>query len=177
MWYNKLRDKKTGKIVNVCEMGGNWAKIRDDEGNAMQISVPYDKDYEPVCTNYEIIRDYVIDLCYFSSNARAVFDAIFRRLDPDYYTPGAIVYISSNGPISHAGDNRGYNYEKFGPNLPYVIKKVIRRTENNRDWEEVIIAPKGKETRTDLELTFPKYPDMYTPDDAFSNLIRYDKEQ
>ena len=176
----KVRYK--GKILNVLPDPYGDTKYYDEEANRVEISGK--PKLEPVSYDYDKLKDHVVDMCYHFPFARNIFNALARRLEPDYYVVGAKVYIDNFGPYVTSTLDTTPSYQRniwgkaVGINCPYEISEIRKVNSDVGDsgYRVYLLRLNMLCDPQNGEIYFEMFPDRFSLNDVYFNLIRYDKE-
>lgn len=174
---SRVKNKDTGDIGVVYSNGfdskGSYYKVC--WGSSIfperMSTDDFDKKCEIIEHDYTSIIPQIMEHLKEKSLAR-IPQVVARRLDPDYYKVGDIVYFQSPGYLWGSGE-----YAAFGPEHPLIIVEIRQDWSNefrfniilDRYHPESPLNPKGEFS------TFFDQTSFYSTD-AYNNLARYDKE-
>lgn len=181
---SKVRNKITGEIGVVesesysCE-GHFYNIIWSSTVERETIKdIGFFDNYEIVSFDYTDIIPQIIDFLKRTPSVERIPQIVARRLDPDYYKLGSIVYFQSPGFMSD------YDYNKYGPKYPLIISNIHQNHRN--EFEFTLMLSKYNhnmsiKSESDLELLHHDYYVIldltrFYDNDAYNNLARYDKE-
>lgn len=178
----KVRNKDTGEIgVVISESRGTewyftiyWSSSQVKEKMS---SSDFHNKCEIIDHDFSNITDQIINLLKEPYLSR-IPQIVARRLDPDYYTQGSIVYFQTPGFLDNS------DLFMCGPSYPLIITRVVQHSRDEfyftlvlaRYYHDVYVNSgfnlnSLKETHSiDLNLTY------FSDNDAYNNLVRYDKE-
>lgn len=178
---SKVRNKITGEIGVVesetynCE-GHFYNVIWGSTVKRETIKdINFFDKYEIVSFDYTDIIPQIIDFLKRTPSVERIPQIVARRLDPDYYKVGSIVYFQSPGFMSY--------YDQYGPKYPLIITEI--RQDFRNEFEFTIILSRYDHNMSNEELDLKSLPNDYYvvldltrfyDDDAYNNLARYDKE-
>lgn len=175
---SRVRNKETGDIgVIYCSGFDNkgsyykvcWGSSIDPERIP---SDDFEKKYEIIEHDYTSIIPQVMEYLKDSSLGR-IPQVIARRLDPDYYKPGDIVYFQSPGFLWGTGE-----YAAYGPEHPLIIVEIDQEYRNEFRFNIILDRYSRGTSYSKPKREFSVFFDLtgFFDNDAYNNLARYDKE-
>lgn len=213
--YSRVRDKKTGKIGVLQSI--THGSCKDNNGvihnhcynvklcgeENTEIYYYEENDFEYIDHDFSDITSQIMEFIKKDNRNKGIPEIIARRLDPDYFSIGSIVFFLESGWIDRTADYKYGSYGStfhHGPAYPYMIvdsREIICNYNNinNYDYDirfELILVPytetlrkSGKSIDTIIEeidsgkrssVIVPLSLTHFFEGDAYSILSRYDKE-
>lgn len=173
----RVKNKNTGDIGVIYSSGsdskGHYYKVCWGSSilpERMSID-DFDKKCEIIEHDYTSIIPQIMEYLKEERLAR-IPQTVARRLDPDYYKVGDIVYFQSPGYLWGSGE-----YAAFGPKYPLIITE-IRQDLGNEFRFNIILDRYRPESPLNPKGEFSIFFDLtnFYSTDAYNNLARYDKE-
>lgn len=130
------------------------------------------QDYEEVIPDLEKFIPNLIHYIKVDPNFRKCFQPFARRLDPDYFKLGDVVYFTNT---SYFCDEKQSNiFDCIGTENPYTIVNIEQDYKNEMCFW-VYIAKGSEAQNTNFTFRLPMYKDRLVPGDVFNCLKRYNK--
>lgn len=175
---DRVRDRKSGDIGVVYCSGfdskGSYYKVC--WGSSITPERISSDDFEKRCEiikyDYTSIIPQVMEYLKDPSLGR-IPQVVARRLDPDYYRSGNIVYFQSPGFLWGSGD-----YAAYGPEHPLIIVAIEQDWNNEFRFNIILDRYFPGTSYSKPKREFSVFFDLtsFFNNDAYSNLARYDKE-
>ncbi len=183
----RIREKSTGTVgILVSEKFGGgkerhvfkvyWSDSFTQE--EIKESDFYDR-CEIINHDYSDITSQVMEFLRSYKSVGRIPQIVARRLDPDYYKIGSVVYFQSPGFLI-----KNSNYDIYGPEYPMIIKEIIQDCRDEFNFtlvlssyhHEIFIASGSDLSSLKSEVTIGLNLTHFSDSDAYNNLARYDKE-
>lgn len=171
----KLKHKVTGQyytVVSRCS-DGNTRLIGGDGVILDILEEDVKNDFEPTKVDYSEYTSAIIEQLNSNNKFKELGDLIARRLNPDYYKKGDLVYL-----INSSFCGKDQNYGSYGPEIIYQIQDIYedRRQTDFLFWVDIVRwrGNNTKEFHVDPNFSLPMYMDKFVPGDIFSTFKRYD---
>lgn len=177
-WTSGWKKKGSDLIVTVISYStsSKGTEVKFAGGNGVMEVLGEDEFYEtfePIHLDFQTVKDQMAELCNLNDGFRKLGEIVMKRLDPNYFEVGKLVYISNMSFFK-----RDEIYYHGGPEHPYKIQYVRKNSigvMQNNEFLEIGIGMLGKIKDNDVDYTFPIYPARPEPGDAYWFLTRYDK--
>lgn len=208
--YNKVRDKKTGRLGVIMstsygsftdkngKMCNTRYSVRFGEEEYIDVEYYHTEELEFIDYDFSNIVPNIIELLK-TDRYKRIPEMVAKRLDPDYFKEGSVVFFLDDGWIDRNVRSGGVIYQTFryGPRYPYLIvenEEVVPYYTNycsNYDYRfELTLIPYSRSLKNKTLREIKKEVDMgnyskivvplsltrYFDGDAYSILSRYDKE-
>ena len=185
-YYGTYKDKENGNIITVtstCSDG--TVSFMDGDANLCKIDEKqFMADFEPAKINYREYSSQIVEACSIDRGLQKLAKAVIRRLDPDYFKVGSLVYFAEPSPFFE--QDRNTYYREDGPENPFKIIRIDssgdRMMQHNYSPERCLflhLSRVGKNIEEDkyreANFILPIYIDKIVSNDAFWYLKRYDK--
>lgn len=174
-YYTLFSSKYKSTIkVDSKEVEGGWNN--EEHPNEKKRYTIIDKEVGLEDITKEQIVSYLEEV-----NQLGLLDVIKRRLCPDYYEEGALVYFTVPGYIP-------YNREAYGPEYPFLItenRKLVGFDYKTSEFRFILVVKRYDPNKgRDISLYDDNYNGisiesdltLYQKEDCYTLLSRYDKE-
>ena len=176
-YYTLFSTKLRSTIkVDSKEVEGEWWNDKEANEEKKKRYTIIDKEAGLEDITKEQIVSYLGEV-----NQLGLLDVIKRRLCPDYYEEGALVYFTIPGYIP-------YNREAYGPEYPFLItenRKIVGFDYKTSEFKFIVVVKRYDPSKgRDISLYDDNYNGisiesdltLYQKEDCYTLLSRYDKE-
>ena len=185
-WKKKSNDEVIKIVEITLSSTGEFVTWADSKGDSHSCSLKtFKRKFYNAELDYNSYKDNIVELCYQCQDFSRLGKIVMKRLDPDYFKVGDVVYID---PFyrSFIDCSKSDHYSTFGPTTPFVIGSIIN-VKSDRGYRhdlvgEIRIIQKNKyvEGRDytnsyDYDYSIPIYYTFPRIGDAYWVLCRYDK--
>ena len=173
-----VKHKVTGQyytVISRCS-DGNTRLIGGDGVILDILEEDVKNDFEPTKVDYSKYTSAIIEQLNSNNKFKELGNIIARRLNPDYYKKGDLVYPINS---SFCGKNDQCYGIDYGPEVIYQVRDIHKDRRSDTDflfWVD-IVRWRGKNTKevyTDPDFCLPMYMDKFVSGDIFSTFKRYD---
>jgi hypothetical protein len=172
-----VKHKVTGQyytVISRCS-DGNTRLIGGDGVILDILEEDVKNDFEPTKVDYSKYTSAIIEQLNSNNKFKELGDLIARRLDPDYYKKGDLVYLINSSFCGKTDPG----YGSYGPEFIYQIRDIHKARGQDTDflfWVDIgrWRGKNTKEIHTEPDFCLPMYMDKFVPGDIFSTFKRYD---
>lgn len=133
------------------------------------------RDYEEVAPDLTQFIPQLIHYATVDPEFKRILSPFAKRLDPDYFKVGDVVYFTNTSYFYPSKDNQDYFLlNRIGHDNPYTITKI------EQDYKDdicfwVYLAKGSEIVNESFDFRLPMYMDRLVPGDVFNCLSRYNK--